>query len=309
MDELKQFNAEDIVSNTDDMKDYITLLVKKLKADKEVYDSLKQYNFSGKEVFANIAKLSDYQEDFNICKKCPGIAKCPKATPHISMYVYRDGNLITTRYQPCSKIIEQTKFLNKFIYRDFPSEWLKLSLKDIDANYNEARGPLIYELASIIKGASTNSVFVYGNHKVGKSFILSLCACNFARKKNKQVAVLDASTRFKELADLAFSSQEDFSMQVDVLCNLPLLVIDDLGQEYKNEIVRDQILLPILTKRFKYDLPTLISSEFTIDEIQKLYSVGKNGGEIRAKQLGNILREMCGSEFNLSGIAFTKKAK
>lgn len=307
MEELKKFDSKDIVSEDMNMDKYIESLVNKLREDKEVYESLKQFGFSMREVRSNIAKLADYQEDYNVCKKCPGIDKCPKTTPHISMYVFKDGNLITTRYEPCKKIIEETKFLNKFIYRDFPKEWLKRTMKDIDQQFNNNRIPLLVELASIIKGSSNRSIYVTGNHKVGKSYILALCACNFAKKTKQQVAVLDASIRFKELADLAFSSQEEFAAQIDCLCKIPLLVIDDFGQEYKNEIVRDQILLPILTKRFKQDLPTLIASEFTINEIQRLYGVGKNGGDIRAKQLGNILREMCDNEFNLTGVKFAKK--
>ena len=56
----------------------------------------------------------------------------------------------------------------------------------------------------------------------------------------------------------------------------------------------------ILDLLFPNELPT-------IKEIEKLYSIGKNGGEIRGKQLGKILLEMCEKEFDLTGASIYRK--
>ena len=37
--------------------------------------------------------------------------------------------------------------------------------------------------------------------------------------------------------------------------------------------------------------------------------VGKTGGEIRAKQLANILEEMCAKEFDLTGVSIYRKKR
>ena len=303
--ELKEFNSKDIISKKLDMKQLIEELVNALKADKDVYESLKPLGLTNKEVRDNIGKLADYQEDFNICKKCPGYDKCPKKDSHISTYVYKDGSYLTTRSEPCKKFIEEMELDAKFIAKDFPKEWKQSVLKNLDLSEN--RRPLIKEFVNIVKGKSHKWLFVKGNHKVGKSFVLVTFANEFVALGLGQVAVINANKQFKNLADIAYSDKDTFKKTVDLLSNVPLLVIDDFGQEYKNELIRDQIVLPILNERAHGDKPTFFSSEFTIQEIQQLYSIGRNGGSIRGKQLGNLLTDMCEKEYDLTGASIYRK--
>ena len=302
---LKEFNSKDILSKNVDMKKLIEELVNALKADKDVYESLKPLGLTNKEVRDNIGKLADYQEDFNVCKNCPGFDKCPKKTPHISTYVYKDGSYLTTRSEPCKKLIEEMALDSKYVAKDFPQEWKKSVLKNLDLSEN--RRPLIKEFVNIVKGKSHKWLFVKGNHKVGKSFVLVTFANEFVALGLGQVAVINATKQFKNLADIAYSDKETFKKTVDLLSNVPLLVIDDFGQEYKNELIRDQIVLAILNERAHQDKPTFFSSEFTISEIQSLYSIGRNGGSIRGKQLGNLLKDMCEKEFDLTGASIYRK--
>ena len=303
--ELKEFSSKDILSKKVDMKKLIEELCEALRSDKDVYESLKPLGLTNKEVRDNIGKLADYQEDFNICKNCPGFDKCPKKTPHISTYVYKDGSYLTTRSEPCKKLIEEMELDSKYVAKDFPQEWKKSVVKNLDLSEN--RRPLIKEFVNIAKGKSHKWLYVKGNHKVGKSFVLVTFANEFIAQGLGQVAVINAAKQFKALADIAYSDKETFKKTIDLLCNVPLLVIDDFGQEYKNELIRDQIVLAILNERSHNDKLTFFSSEFTIDEIQQLYSLGRNGGAIRGKQLGNLLNDMCIKEFDLTGASIYKK--
>lgn len=304
-DEMKKIDSKEYIDINDDMKNYINDLVESLRNDQEVYEQLKALKLSNGEVRANIAKLADYKEDYNYCKKCPGIDKCSKRTPHTSMYIRKEGNYVTTGYTPCSKIMEKITLDSKYLYADFPDEWKNSRIKNMDLS--ETRRPVINEFRNIVKGKSTRSVYLLGNHKVGKSFLLVTFANEFIGLKLGQVAIINANARFKELADLSYQDKEEFSRRMLGLTSVPLLIIDDFGEEYKNEYLRDSIVLPLLSERYKTDKLTFFTSEFTINEIQKLYSVGKNGGEIRGKQLGNILRDMCQEEFDLSGASIYKK--
>ena len=305
--ELKEFNPNDIIEQPLDLKKYIIELTEALKNDKDVYESLKPLGLTNKEVRENIGKLADYQADFNVCKKCPGFDKCPKQMRHVSMYVYKDGDYITTRSEPCKKYIEEMELDSKYVAKDFPPEWKKSKLKKLDLSNN--RKPLIKDFIEIANGHSHKWLFVKGNHKVGKSFVLVTFANEFIALGLGQVAVINAAKQFKAIADNAYSNKELFAKSIKILSNVPLLVIDDFGQEYKNELIRDQVVIPILNERSHTDKPTFFSSEFTISEIQKLYSIGKNGGDIRGKQLGNLLHEMCGEEYDLTGVSIYKKKK
>lgn len=303
--ELKEFNSNDIIDHKIDMKKYIEELCLALKSDSDVYESLKPLGLTNKDVRDNIGKLADYQEDFNVCKKCPGFDKCPKNIKHISMYVYKDGSYLTTRSEPCKKYMEKLVVDSKYLISDFPDEWKESVLKKLDLSEN--RRPLIKEFVNIAKGKSHRWLFVKGNRKVGKSYVLVTFANEFVALGLGPVAVISASKQLKEIADIAYSDKESFNKAIEILSNVPLLVIDDFGQEYKNEFIRDQIVIPVLNERSHNEKATFFSSEFSIKEIQQLYSIGKNGGEIRGKQLGNLLNDMCEKEFDLTGASIYRK--
>lgn len=304
--ELKEFDSKDIIKRNVDMKKLIEELLTALKADKDVYDSLKPLGLTNKEVRDNIGKLADYQEDFNICKNCPGFDKCPKKEKHISTYVYKDGNYLTTRSEPCKKFIEEMASESKYLVRDFPAEWRKSTLKNLDLSNN--RRPLIKDFVNIVNGKAPKKwIYVKGNHKVGKSYILVVFANEFVRLGLGQVAVINAAKQFKSIADMAYEDKEGFKMTIEALAKVPLLVIDDFGQEYKNELIRDQIVIPLLNERAHNDRLTMFSSEFTIQEIQQLYTLRGNGGSIRGKQLGSLLTDMSEKEYDLTGASIYRK--
>ena len=305
LQEMNEFSIKDIVSEEVDMKTYINKLVKELRDDLEVYEKLKSLNLTMGEVKENIGKLTDFKDDYNYCKACPGIEKCAKRTPHISMYVVKEGTFIATKYEPCKKIMDQIKLDSRYLIADFPKEWKSSNFSTIDKSSN--RRPVIKKIIKDYTEDRNDWVFIKGNHKVGKSFLLVAAANEFISKTNLQAAVMNARTRFKELADISISNPAEFTKNLVALSNVPLLIIDDFGDEYKSEYVRDQILMPILLEREHQNKLTFFSSNYSIKEIQQLYGVGKTGGDIRARQLANLLEEMCGEEFDLTGISIYKK--
>ena len=305
LQEVNSFSIKDIVNEEVDMKSYINKLVKELRDDIEVYELLRPLNLTMGEVRENIGKLTDYRMDYNYCKNCPGIEKCDKKTPHISMYVVKEGSFIAAKYEPCKKIMEQIKLDSRYLIADFPKEWKSSTFSTLDMSAN--RKPVIKTIINDINKGKTDWVFIKGNHKVGKSFLLVTAANEYIAVTNQQAAVLNARTRFKELADLSISNPTEFTKNIVALSNVGLLVIDDFGDEYKSEYIRDQILMPILLEREHQNKLTFFSSNYTMKEIQQLYSIGKSGGDIRAKQLVSILEEMCGEEYDLTGASIYRK--
>lgn len=305
MQEVNKFTIKDIVNEEVDMKTYINKLVKELREDIEVYEKLKTLNLTMGEVKENIGKLTDYREDYNYCKACPGIDKCDKKTPHISMYVVKEGTFIAAKYEPCKKIMEQIKINSRYLISDFPDEWKSVGFSTVDRSAN--RRPAIRKIVELLKGESSDWIYIKGNHKVGKSFFLVAAANEFIAQSGQQVAIINARKRFKELSDLSITNPNEFTKNLVALSNVGLLVIDDFGDEYKSEYIRDQILMPILSEREHQNKLTFFTSNYSIKEIQQLYSVGKTGGEIRAKQLANILEEMCSKEYDFTGASIYRK--
>lgn len=305
MKELNIESFDDIISVEANMKNHINKLVEDLRQDIEVYEKIKALNLTLGEVRDNIAKLTDYKEDYHYCKSCPGIEKCAKSTPHVSMHISKEGTYISAAYEPCKKILEKIAADRRYLIADFPEEWKASTLRTLDLS--ETRKKAIKEFANIVKGESERWIYVIGNHKTGKSFMLATFANEYAALGKGQVAFVNSSRLIQSLADLSYKDKEEYSRQMVALSNVPLLVFDDFGEEYKNEYIRDQILLPILTEREHSSKLTFFTSEFTIEEIKQLYSVGKASGEIRGRQLEKILTSMCGKEFDLTGASIYRK--
>ncbi len=304
---MEEFDVEKLdnvnLGHSEDMKAYISKLVNELRNDIEVYEQIKLLSLTIGQVRDNIAKLTDFKDDYNYCKKCPGLDKCAKHIPHVKMAIKREGNYISTSYEPCSLIMEKIRLDSKYLRSDFPEEWKESSLTTIDKP--RIRKPIFDAFNKILNGETDRWIYVKGNHKVGKSFLLVTLANEYASLDMGQVAVVNTSSLVQSLADLSYQDKEEFARQMVLISKVPLLVLDNFGDEYKNEYIRDQIILPILNERDRYSRITMFASCFSISEIQEMYSIGKNGGHIRGKQLGSLLSSMC-KEFDLTGASYKK---
>lgn len=308
MEELnKLVSKKDIIKDDpqDDMKSYIASLVNELRNDAEVYGLLKPLNLTMGEVKDNISKLIAFKNDYRYCKACPGLKACDKDKPHLSIKLEKDGKYVNLSYIPCEKIVEKIELDSHYLIADFPDEWKGSTLRTVDMSENRKKA--IKAFASILKGESNRWLFIRGNHKTGKTFLLVTFANEFTSLGKGQVAVCNSINLFKSLADLSITNKNEFNRQMVVLSEVPLLILDDFGEEYKSEYIRDSIVLPLLSEREKNERLTFFTSDFTIHEIGTMYMVGKNSGVIRGKQLERLLNGMCEEEISFIGASIYRK--
>ncbi len=83
--------------------------------------------------------------------------------------------------------------------------------------------------------------------------------------------------------------------------NVDVLVIDDFGDEYKNEFIRDSITLAILNGRARNNLITIFTSAFNFNEISDMYSINVEG-RARSRQLKNVLEDYAEKPIDISTI-------
>jgi primosomal protein DnaI len=284
-----------------ELDNYIDEMIDELRKDVEVYEIIKQtMNPTLKTVRENISKFIAFKEDYDYCRKCPGVDNCRKATPHLQLRLANDDGIIERSFAPCDKILKRIEIDSKYIYADFPEEWKESSLKTLDKTTERNR--IIRLFSEIVQGHSYRWVYSRGGHRVGKSFLMATLVNDFIAITKAPAAFINCANRIKEIHDLSFNDKSAFAKKIVELSSLPLLVLDDFGNEYKNDFIRDTIVLPILIERAKNQRLTFFTSDFTIDEIAQLYETSK-AGAIRAKQLARLLKEMAEEEFDLSGVS------
>lgn len=245
-----------------------------------------------------IVKIYDLVQDLNYCKKCPGFNNCQKSTPHlVTKIIYQDG-VISREIVPCKEYLKVVKFRNQFIVRDFPDEWLSSELKKIDAT--KERKEIIAKYNAINKGEDSGWIYIMGEAGTGRTFVAANITLDIAKNEKGPIAFIDASYRFKELQSK--KDNDAFNTLLEKYQNAPVLVIDDLGNEFKSDFVRESILFPILNYRSRNHLFTIITSDFDINDISTMYLTNQ-ASKPKCEQIKRLLKRCCGKEFNLGNLS------
>lgn len=248
----------------------------------------------------NIDIFYDFAKDLNYCDKCPGIENCVKEDPHLcTKVIYNDG-IVERQLTPCKKLLEKMHLKNQFIVMDFDSDWLNSAIGKL--NNNKGRTSALKKYREFIKNGNTNWLYMTGEHNTGRSFLAATIAVDAAKREKGPIAFINCTQRIKQLHDLNFKNTELFQKTMMAYCSVPILVLDDFGNEYKNDFVRDGIVFEILSKRASDKLFTIFTSDFTFDEIVTMYSTSK-ASTVRAKQIGRLLTNNAEEEINLGEIA------
>lgn len=171
-----------------------------------------------------------------------------------------------------------------YLYRDFPDEWVKLSPKAL-------RGERYKALRNAVGKTMKNGkpwVFVRGESGSGKTQYLAAIS-NFFAENGDTVCFMNANQRFDELKSLAMKNRDKFLTNMDALKKCAVMVIDDFGNEYKSEYVRDQIVMPLLSERSRAGLKTYFTSQYSIDEIKTLYSL--HGSALEGSKVSKVIEK------------------
>ncbi len=162
---------------------------------------------------------------------------------------------------------------NNYIFRDYPDAWADLSGKSVKGErYKKLRTALAKTFAST---CVKPWVFVKGDSGSGKSYYLA-AVLNGLAADGESVCFMNGAKRFDELKTLAIKNRKQFDAIMGQLETCGTMVIDDFGNEFKSEYIRDQILLPLLSERSRSGLRTYFTSQYNLDEIKQLYSIHKS---------------------------------
>lgn len=262
-------------------------------------------NINDVTILRYLSKFLRVIEQNQDCLNCKSVKNCPKASKGLQLNLYRNENEIDFKFSPCSKFQDLYQLNYSYIYRSFNEDFLLHDFKDLNKNedYISSRGPIIAELIKILKNNLTKGVYLYGDHGVGKSFIMALFSKQYSIiDKDRKIAFIDGSSEFQDLLDLYFRDKTDFNNSLKKINNADLLIIDNFGDEYKNELIRDSILFPILSERYRNKKLTCFISNYHMSEIKSMYSL-KEYNSPKARQLCELIEKLA-KTVELKGIAY-----
>ena len=262
-------------------------------SNQTVLKYLRQNKIPDEVIDREIVKIYDFASDLNFCKKCPGITLCNKQTPRLCTRIVYEHGVISRELVPCKKYLEYIKFKAQFKTRDFPEEWLNSELKKIDRT--TPRTEAIKKFQSYFKNESSEWLYLIGEAGTGRSFLAANIAIEIAKNEYGPVAFIDTPSRFKELHGT--KDPKKFADLIDLYSTVPVLVLDDFGNEYKSDFIRESILYPIISQRAKKHLYTIITSDYSINDIAQMYQTNQ-AAQPKVEQIKKLLKRMCGEEIN-----------
>ena len=294
---LFDFNNE----NKEKIKKIKLKMFKEIENDKKIVSDIqKLFNIKTLRhelVYNNIAIIYDYKHDLDYCDKCPGLEKCKKQPPNYIKTLIWNGEYLYQQLIPCKlKKIFISKDEN-YIIRDFPYSWCESKIENLDRS--STRLKLIKRYNEIIENKNKKWIYIVGSYRSGKSFVVATLLNNFIQRTKQKTIFLNCPKRIKYLYSLSYNNKEEFNELFNLYSNIKLLVLDDFGDEYKNEYIRDNIIIPLLIKRAKNNLITIFTSHFNYDGLAEMYSI-KTNSKIRGEQLKNILKDFAGDYINIS---------
>lgn len=158
-----------------------------------------------------------------------------------------------------NKILEQENFAN-FNFKYYKGESLKL----IKKAYKESLSFVKYF------GVKFRNLFFYGDTGLGKTFLCN-CIANEILNMEKSVLYKTAPELFKMLDEIRFNNYEKNIEQEKIIFDCDLLVIDDLGAEYKTKPLESD-LFNIINMRLLNKKPVIISTNMNANELPEFYT-------------------------------------
>ena len=275
--------------NSNDLDSYEEECFIKIKKNPEFYGLLLDNGFDDSTIKKYIGSCNSYYDDYNVWKKLKTLSDIENSGIKYgySLKIVDNALVRTSFLLPAYQ--DYVNFTSKFIYKDYSDSLNNVTLKNID------NLTLKSKVKSLIKGKSW--IYFTGAMRSGRSYFAIALINASANKGSSNLAFIDCQSRFKEFSDYYFNNKQTFNNIIDKLKNAHVLVLDGFGNEYINDIVRDNIVLPILLYRANNQKTTIFTSDFSINDIVTLYATkNKSGNNIKVNQIGNILNSMIKNE-------------
>lgn len=247
----------------------------------------------------NVATIMSCKDDRDYCKNCPGFENCSKPHHHYIFSLNYNGKLLRMTLAPCHLKIEDNKKDEAYLVRDFKASWRSINIKNENNEIDQInRGELFKRLTDIYINLN-GWIYISGVHRSGKSYMAVAVLNNLIENLHGKGAFLNYPSRVSQLQDLTYSNKQDFDDLIKMYSTVDYLVLDNFGNEYKSEYVRDAITLAILNERARRGLITIFTSEFNFDDIANMYTLN-NAGKTRGKQIFNLLTNYAVKEIDIS---------
>ncbi|MFT9848289.1 primosomal protein DnaI [Aneurinibacillus sp. REN35] len=248
----------------------------------EVIELRKQHpEITTAHIARSLSRINQTIEEAEHCNRCPGLDACPNLLKGHQAMMDWTGVSIEVRHAPCRLYVldRQQKEREKLIRtHHIPKEILSASFADLDMDAERVKS--IRGLLQFCKDVNpgepgTKGLYLYGPFGVGKSYLMGAAAKKLAERGIASLMVYTPDF-FREIKDAL--GDNTVQEKINVLKEVPVLILDDIGAESLSPWARDEILGAILQYRVSENLPVLYTSNYTYEELQEHLAYSQKAG-------------------------------
>lgn len=284
MDDLKKINLK---YNGDFDYDEI---IKSIKANKTACLLIEKLHLNDNDIKNNYELINNYVKYNDDCLTCNKMENCHHSTKgYVYELIKNDDNTFSDMFSICDKYKDYYTRKKNLIYTTFnEKELLDSSLKSfVIDNANLLGIEFVKKIIDILNFKKSNGAFLsISNSKIRIQLIKSLTYNLLLKNK---LSVVKFSDMLKDIKSDFKSNNTQNTFKI--IIESDILIIDGLGNESITSWSRDEILLSLLDNRLQNDKVTILCSEFSLDELKKLYRINYND-EAKANQIIEKIKEI-----------------
>ncbi|SEI05877.1 replicative DNA helicase loader DnaI [Halobacillus karajensis] len=263
--------------------------VKKLMKNNEELDE--------KAIERQLIKLYEFRTQSKNCEKCPSREECINILPGYVPQLEVDGSDVKLIYDKCRRQRkheqqEEQKSLVKSLH--MPREILEASLERMDLQDPE-RGTAVERTVHYIENLGdelpSKGLYFHGPFGVGKTYFLGAIA-NELSAKNIPSMVIYMPEFVREIK--ASIKDDSMNEKIEAFKEIPVLMLDDIGAESQSAWFRDEVLGSILHYRMMERLPVFFTSNYSLNELEKVLMTSNRGDveQVKAKRITERIRQL-----------------
>ncbi|GAB3060765.1 primosomal protein DnaI [Salinicoccus sesuvii] len=254
----------------------------------------------------DLLQLKRYTEQSLACENCPSLGQCINHPQGYVPSIDVRGGRIHIIHTPCPNkkkndaFREKEKMIESYhVPKDVKDATFETVFLDPDSNRQQIIMKSIAASKKIIEGSDTKGLYIHGSFGIGKSYLLG-CIANELKEQSVSSIIVYVPEIIRDLK--AGFKDGTTDSKFNTIKNAQVLMLDDLGAEDVTPWVRDEVMTGILHYRMVEGLPTFVSSNYSMADLEYRYARTKENGveETKARRMMERLRALC-EEVQLEG--------